>query len=133
MHRMRSDDGAAVVDFVLISVLLVFLLFAILQVAVYAYARNVVAAAAADGARYGAAAGADPGDGARRAVVLIRSALNAANAAAIPCAGTTSTDEASGLAVTTVHCRGRLPTLFLPLHLPLRIDVTSSALQEARP
>ena len=48
MVRRRADDGAAVVDFVLISTLLVFLLFAVLQVAVYFYARNVVAASAAD-------------------------------------------------------------------------------------
>jgi hypothetical protein len=58
--RLRDERGAAVVDFVLMSVLLVMLLFAVLQVAVYFYARNVVAASAADAARYAAAEGVDP-------------------------------------------------------------------------
>jgi hypothetical protein len=41
----------------MISVLLVFLLFAVLQVAVFFHMRNIVAASAADGARFAAAAG----------------------------------------------------------------------------
>ena len=65
MPRER-DDGAAVVEFVLVSVLLVLLLFGVLQVGVYFYARNIVAASAADAARYAAAAGVDPDAGAGR-------------------------------------------------------------------
>ena len=42
--RLRRDAGAAVVEFVLLAILLVMLLLAVLQVAVYFYARNVVAA-----------------------------------------------------------------------------------------
>jgi Flp pilus assembly protein TadG len=119
------------VEFVLMSVLLIFLLFAVLQVALFFYARNVVAAAAADAARYAANAGADPGSGTPRAAGLIAGGLSSDVAAAVPCTSAASSDRASGLATVTVHCRGRMSLLFLPLQLPLTIDVQSSVLQEA--
>jgi Flp pilus assembly protein TadG len=134
--RLRAecgDRGAAVVDFVLISVLLVFLLFAVLQVAVYFYARNIVAASAADAARYAANAGVDARAGGPRAVELIRDGLGSGAAEQFSCRGSTTNDAASGLALATVHCSGRLTFTFLPLGVPLRIDVTSSSLKEATP
>ena len=74
----QFDGGAAVIEFVMMSVLLVFLLFAVLQVAVYFYARNIVAASAADAARYAANAGVDPASGGPRADALIRTATGRA-------------------------------------------------------
>jgi Flp pilus assembly protein TadG len=129
----QTDRGAAVIEFVMMSVLLVFLLFAVLQVAVYFYARNIVAASAADAARYAANAGVDPASGGPRADELIRTGIGAAEGSRIPCQGRTTTDAASGLTVATVHCRGRLKLTFLPLELPLWIDVTTSALKEGTP
>jgi Flp pilus assembly protein TadG len=102
--RAHDDRGASVVEFVMMSVLLVFLLFGVLQVGLYVYARNIVAAAAADGARYGANQGADVTAGAARATDLISTGLNRDDANRIPCAGTTRTDASSGLQVATVHC-----------------------------
>jgi Flp pilus assembly protein TadG len=128
-----GDHGAAVVEFVMMSVLLVFLLFGVLQVAVYSYARNIVAASAADAARYAANAGVDSAAGGPRAGELIRKGLGSAEAARIACRGSTTTDPSSGLAVATVHCRGRLRLTFLPLDLPLWIDVTSASLKEGTP
>jgi len=122
-----------VIEFVMMSVLLVFLLFAVLQVAVYFYARNIVAASAADAARYAANAGADPATGGPRADELIRKGIGAGEASRIPCRGTTTVDAASGLTLATVHCRGRLKLSFLPLDLPLWIDVTTSSLKEGTP
>ena len=133
MVRRRADDGAAVVDFVLISALLVFLLFAVLQVAVYFYARNVVAASAADAARYAAAEGVAPSAGRERAVHLIHDGLDDADAAGLHCTSGLGRDAATGLAVTTVHCRGNIRVLFSPLKMPLTIDVTSSVLREKQP
>ena len=52
--RLGRDRGAAIAEFVMISVLLIFLLFAVLQVAILLYVRTIVAASAADGARYAA-------------------------------------------------------------------------------
>jgi Flp pilus assembly protein TadG len=129
----RDDRGAAVVDFVMISVLLILLLFAVLQAAVYFYARNVAASSAADAARYASTEGMSPSVGAARAEALIREGLDREDASAIACTSGPGFDEASGLAVTTVHCRGRLRLFFSPLRLPLTIDVTSSVLREGQP
>jgi Flp pilus assembly protein TadG len=129
----NGDDGAAVVEFVLISVLLIFLLFAVLQVAVFFYARNIVSASAADAARFAAAAGVPPAAGGPRAEVLIARALGASGASAIRCTGRTAVDAASGLPVTQVHCVGRVHALLAPIDIPLRVDVTTSALHEAAP
>lgn len=117
----------------MMSVLLVFLLFGVLQVAVYCYARNIVAASAADAARYVANAGVDSTAGGPRAGESIRTGLGAGEAARIPCRAATTTDPDSGLALATVRCRGRLRLTFLPLDLPLWIDVTSSSLKEGAP
>jgi Flp pilus assembly protein TadG len=132
-RRGRSDCGAAVVDFVMISVLLLFLLLAVLQVAVYFYARNVAASSAADGARYAAAEGVDPRAGGARATDLIGSGLDSTDASAIICTGVPGRDAATGLAVATVRCRGQIRLLFSPLRLPLTIDVSSSVLKEQAP
>lgn len=129
----RRDGGAAVVEFVMIAVLLVLLLFAVIQVAVFFYARNIVASSAADAARYAAGAGVEPRAGAARATTLIQQGLNAETAARIPCAAMVTADAASGLPVSQVHCRGHLKLLFLPLGLPVTIDVTATALKESAP
>src|SRR3954447_20474904 len=128
-----SDGGAAVVEFVLISTLLIFLLFGVLQVAVYFYARTVAAASAADAARYAAAEGVSPGAGAARAATLIRQGLDDADAAGLSCTSALDRDGTSGLAVTTVRCHGRIRLLFSPLKMPLAIDVRSSVLREGPP
>jgi len=65
------DRGATVAEFAMISVLLVFLLFSVLQVAVFCYVRNVVAASPVDGARFAAAAGVDYARGGFRASDLV--------------------------------------------------------------
>lgn len=132
MARVRRSDesGAAVVEFVMISVLLLLLLFGVLQVAVYFYARNVAASSAADAARYAAAEGVDARAGAARAEQLIREGLDDADARAIDCRSGVSRDGRSGLATVTVRCTGRVRLLFTPLGLPLTIDVSSRALRE---
>ena len=131
--RLTDDHGAAVIEFVMMIVLLVMVLFGVLQVAVYCYARNIVAAAAADGARYAASLGVDPAQGAARARSLIASGLNAQDAAQIPCTASRGVDAASHLPVTTVRCHGRLRALLAPADLPMIIDVTASSLTEQQP
>ena len=55
MHAEREDDaGAAVVEFVLVSVLVVTLFLVVFQVGVLLHTRNVLVSVAADAARYGA-------------------------------------------------------------------------------
>ncbi|MGN6607937.1 MAG: TadE/TadG family type IV pilus assembly protein [Jatrophihabitans sp.] len=130
----RGDDaGAAVVDFAMVAVLLVLLLMAVLQVAVYFYARTVVASATADAARYAAARGVSADAGAVRAQRLVSDGLDANDAGAIRCRGAVGTDGGSGLPVTRVRCSGEIRLLFLPLGVPLRVDTTSTVLKETGP
>jgi len=72
----RRDRGSAVVDFVLVTVVLVPLVLGLTQLALVLYVRNTLASAASEGARYGATLGHGPGDGARRAEEQIRGVLS---------------------------------------------------------
>jgi Flp pilus assembly protein TadG len=127
--RWRDDRGSSVADFVLMSTLLVLLLFGVMQVGLYMYARTITAAAAADGARYGAAAGLPADAAARRADAVLHSGLHSA-AAGVGCTSGFGADAASGLAISTVHCSGHVRSVFVPLGTWLGIDVTASALRE---
>lgn len=129
----RSDRGSGVVEFVLLAVLLVLLLFVVLQVAVWFYARNIVASAASDAARYSGTVGGEHGAGAHRAGELIDDGLSSRAAGQIPCVDSVSVDHGSGLPTTTVHCRGRLQMVLLPFDIPLPIDVHSTSLLEGAP
>jgi len=65
-RRARSQQGSAVVDFVLVLVVLVPLFLGILQVGLVIYVRNTLAAAASEGARYAATQDRDLADGGAR-------------------------------------------------------------------
>lgn len=54
LRRPRTDQGSAVVDFVLVLVVLVPLFLGILQVALVLHVRNTLTSAASEGARYAA-------------------------------------------------------------------------------
>jgi Flp pilus assembly protein TadG len=116
----------------MITVLLVFLLFAVLQVAVLFYVRSVTASAAADGARYAANADVGTAAGAGRAGQLIRHGLGASMANQLPCMAETNRDAATGLAVAQVSCRGRIRSLLMPLGAFVSIDVTARSLKDGR-
>lgn len=117
----------------MISVLLVFLLFAVLQVALLFYARTVVASSAADGARLAGGADVPTADGAARASALIADGLDAGVAGQVPCEATDEVDAASGLPTVRVHCEGDIASVFLPIGAFVHIDVTSRVLSEQRP
>jgi Flp pilus assembly protein TadG len=69
--RSRGERGSAVVDFVLVSTILVPLFLGILQVGLFLYVRNTVTAAASEGAHYAAVLNRAPADGAARTRDLI--------------------------------------------------------------
>src|ERR1700712_4864460 len=90
--RMPASDGSdgvergsAVVDFVMVSILIVTLLLAVLQVAVYVHVRNVVTASAQEGARYAANADVDSGIGAVRTVEVVARATSRQTAEGLAC------------------------------------------------
>ena len=131
--RKGADAGSAVVDFVLMSILLITLLFAVLQVAVYFYVRNVAAESAADAARFSAVPGVSGTAGVARAESLLREGLDDEDASAIRCTTTAGRDRRSGLPTTTVQCVGHLRLFFTALRGPLPIDVRSTVLKERAP
>jgi Flp pilus assembly protein TadG len=69
--RARGERGAAVVDFVLVSMLVVPLFLGVLQVGLYLYVRNTVTAAASEGAHYAAVLNRAPADGESRTRELV--------------------------------------------------------------
>jgi hypothetical protein len=69
--RRWGEHGAAVVDFVLVSMLVVPLFLGILQVGLFLYVRNTVTAAASEGAHYAAVLNREPGDGEARTRELV--------------------------------------------------------------
>ncbi len=115
----------------MIAGLLVFLLFAVLQVALYFYVRNVVSASAADGARYAANAGVESGAGGVRATSLIRRGLSTGAARDVPCTGSGGVDGPTGISLAVVRCSGHVRSVFVPLGALLAIDVTSRSLKES--
>jgi Flp pilus assembly protein TadG len=69
--RVRGERGSAVVDFVLVSTLVVPLFLGILQLGLFLYVRNTVTAAASEGAHYAAVLNRSPADGEARTRELI--------------------------------------------------------------
>jgi hypothetical protein len=126
-----DDHGAAVVEFTLVSVLLVFLFLLVMQVGLVLHARNVLISAAQDGARLAANADRTPEDGVARTTTSISETLGAELAArmvvtALPASGT------AALPVVGIRISGPLPFVFAPVG-PLRITVEGHALDEGVP
>ncbi|GAA3174126.1 hypothetical protein GCM10010531_29650 [Blastococcus jejuensis] len=133
MADRQGDDGergSAVVDFVLVSVLIVVLLLAVLQVAVYVHVRNVVTASAQEGARYAANADVDSSVGAARAVEVVAGATTEQTAAGLVCTSAEEGDP-SGLTLVVVRCSGSVPSLLADLGNLLPLEVTGRAVKEA--
>jgi Flp pilus assembly protein TadG len=129
---VRGDDGergAAVVEFVFVSVLVVVLLLAVLQVAVYVHTRNVVTASAQEGARYAANADVPSAIGADHTVAVVSRATSAQTAEGLVCTSAEEAD-ASGLTLVVVRCSGSVPTLLAGLGNLLPLEVTGRAVKE---
>ncbi|MCZ2818428.1 TadE/TadG family type IV pilus assembly protein [Modestobacter sp. VKM Ac-2984] len=127
-----SDDGergSAVVDFVLVGVLIVALLLAVLQVAVYVHLRNVVVASAQQGARYAANAGVPTEAGAARTLEIVGQATSTGTAAGLACESVQEVDD-SGLTLVVVRCVGAVPSLFGPLGDLLPLSATGRSVAE---
>ena len=107
------------------------LLFAgVVQAGLVLHARNVLAAAAAEGARYAASTGQGEATGQARTAELAQSALSSMVVRDIPCE--VSTEQRSGLDTRKVSCDGSLPLLFLPFGR-VHIHVVGRALVEPGP
>jgi Flp pilus assembly protein TadG len=105
----RPAEGSAVVEFALVSSLLVVLFLAILQVGVALHVRNTLVAAAAEGARYGAAADRSAVDGAAKTREIIGASLPGSYAVDV----TSGYQIIGGLDTVVVQVRAPLPLLGL--------------------
>ena len=128
-EQTARERGSAVVDFVLVSVLVVVLLLAVLQVAVYAHVRNVVTASAQEGARFAANADVDSALGAARTVEVVARATNQRTAEGLACTSEEETDP-TGLTLVVVRCSGSVPSLISALGDLLPLEVTGRAVKE---
>ena len=128
--REDGERGSAVVDFVFVSVLVVVLLLAVLQVAVYVHVRNVVTASAQEGARYAANADVPAAVGADRALEVVAAATSVQTARGLRCTSAQETDP-SGLVIVVVRCQGSVPSLLAALGDLLPLQVTGRAVEEA--
>lgn len=124
-----GERGSAVVDFVLVSLLIVALLLAVLQVAVYAHVRNVVTASAQEGARFAANADVDSSLGAARTVEVVARATTERTAEGLACTSEEETDP-TGLTLVVVRCSGSVPSLLSALGNLLPLEVTGRAVKE---
>lgn len=70
-RRLRSEQGSAVVEFPLITVLILLIALAIIQAALIMYARNALTDAAVQGAHHASLVGNTPADGAARTQRLV--------------------------------------------------------------
>ncbi|MGY1744012.1 TadE/TadG family type IV pilus assembly protein [Blastococcus sp. SYSU D00695] len=128
----REDDGergGAVVEFVLVSVLVVVLLLAVLQVAVYVHVRNVVTASAQEGARYAANADVPVAAGGGRTTEIVTAATSERTASGLVCISTQEVDG-TGLTLVVVRCAGAVPTLLAGLGDLLPLEVSGRAVRE---
>jgi Flp pilus assembly protein TadG len=100
-----DDRGSAVVEFVLVSVLVVALVLAVLQLALALHIRNTLVAAATEGARLAAASNSDPTDGAAYTQRLISTTLPDAFAADV----SAGYEVVDGVTTVVVEVRAPLP------------------------
>jgi Flp pilus assembly protein TadG len=107
--RVRGERGSAVVDFVLVSTILVPLFLGILQVGLFLYVRNTVTAAASEGAHYAAVLNRAPADGEARTRELIHGVVTDGLIDAVS-AEETEIDGQPGVEVTV---RAHMPPLGL--------------------
>lgn len=129
--RACGEAGAAVVEFVMISALVMGLLLAVLQVAVYVHVRNVVAASAQEGARYAANADVHSAAGAARTLDIVRNSLGGSTADGLEC-GSAEELDSSGLVLVVVECTGAVPALFGALGDLLPVNATGRAIKEGQ-
>ena len=119
------------VEFTLVSVLLVALFLMILQVGLVLHTRNVLISAAQEGARFAANADRTPAEGASRTTAAISGSLGPDLAARMTVTVLPLSTTAAGAPVVGIAVRGPLPFVFAPVG-QLTIEVQGHALEESR-
>ena len=124
----RGDAGNGVIEFVLVTVLVLFLFLLVLQVGLVLHTRNVLVAAAAEGARYGANADRLDEEGAARAVEVVAGSLPGSVAASTT-AQAVPRPAGADPQVVDIAVSSELPVVFFIIG-PARLTVHGHALKE---
>lgn len=124
-EQATADRGSAVVEFVLVVPLLVFVAVAVVQLALLGHARSVLLTAAGEGARAGALAGADVRAGEVRARALVDTALRPG----VVGAASGGVRVIDGLPVMELRLSARVP--LLPPLGDIDVEVVGHALLES--
>ena len=103
------DAGSATVEFVLVSVLTLAIFLSVLQVGVAVHVRTTLVAAAAEGARFGAASGRSPDDAVARTADVITTSLSPTYARQV----TAGYERVEGVPTVVVRVTAPLPVLGL--------------------
>jgi Flp pilus assembly protein TadG len=126
--RSRAEHGAAVVDFVLVSLVLLPLVLGLVQVALVLHVRNTLTAAATEGARYAATVDRQPQDGVARTRAQIAGALADRFAGEIAA----SDVDVDGVPAVEVRVRATVPPLGL-WGPGVSLEVAGHAVRESAP
>lgn len=121
---IRSERGSALVEAVLVIPLLLAVALGVVQVVLTMHVRSVLTAAAAEGARAAALAGADPAAAVARIDALLAGSL----AGSVVRDVTARPSGDAGLAVMVVRVEARLP--LAGLLTPAELVVEGRALRE---
>lgn len=97
------------VDFVLVSILLVTLFLGVVQLGVVLHVRNTLVAAAAEGARYAANADRDPAEGAQRTREIVTASFGDAFVQQVDA----GFEDVAGTPTVVVEVRATLPLVGL--------------------
>jgi Flp pilus assembly protein TadG len=124
----RSERGSAIVDFALVSVVLVPLFFGVLQVALIWHVKTTLTSAASEGARYGATYNRTTEEGARRTRAVIDETFGSRLADRVSAHDT----AVGGQPAVEVEVRARVPVLAF-WGPTVAVDVTGHAIKEQLP
>jgi Flp pilus assembly protein TadG len=127
-RRSRAERGAAVVDFVLVSLVLVPLVLGLIQVALVLHVRNTLTAAATEGARYAATVDRQPQDGVARAREQIARAIDDRYAGQVSGRDV----EIDGVPAVEIRVHASVPPLGL-WGPGVELDVAGHAVREVAP
>jgi Flp pilus assembly protein TadG len=124
----RSERGSAIVDFALVSVVLVPLFFGVLQVALIWHVKTTLTSAASEGAHYGATYNRTAADGGRQTRATIQDVFGSGFSDRVS-AHDTSVD---GQPAVEVDVRAHVPVLAF-WGPTVTIDVSGHAVKELLP
>ena len=126
--RPRSEAGSAIADFALVSVVLVPLFFAIVQVALIWHVKTTLTSAASEGARYGAAYNRTVESGRERTEAIVDETFGSEFTAAV----TAGEIRLDGQPVVEVEVRAEVPVLVL-WGPTITVDADGHAIAEELP